>query len=73
MKTDKVYTLDNLFEGIKSHSADEILAAGGAMAFGVRSGKNNQKLIEALEKLPPIEPFSDDEWNDLMDELARDK
>jgi hypothetical protein len=62
-----------LFKTHKSYSPEEILAAGGTTAFGRRSGKNNATLIKALENAPPIEPFTDEEWADLMDQLAKDK
>lgn len=73
MKTNKTSELDGIFKTHKSYSAEEILAAGGAMAFGIKSGKNNQKLIEALKKTPSIEPFSKEEWDRLLIELENDK
>lgn len=57
----------------KSYSVEEIFAAGGAMAFGRKMEKNNEALIKALESAEPIEPFTDEEWAALMDQLAKDK
>jgi len=36
-------------------------------------GQNNKTLIEALKNSPIPEPFTDEEWDDLMAELKRDK
>jgi len=30
-------------------------------------------MLKAMENSPPIEPFTDEEWADLMDQLAKDK
>jgi hypothetical protein len=61
------------FSGIKSYSPEEILAAGGTTAFAIKMGKTPEALVKALKKAPPIEPFSDEEWAKLMNEVARDK
>jgi len=61
------------FKTHKTHSLEEVLAAGGATAFGLKTGKNGQKLIEALKNAPKIDPFTDEEWNDLQQELKKDK
>lgn len=63
----------SLFKTHRSYSVEEILAAGGATAFGRKTGKNNEGLIKALESCPPIEPFSKEEWDNLMVEVAKDK
>ena len=57
----------------KSVTVEEIMAAGGATAFGIKSGKNNETLIKALENSPKPEPFTEEEWDDLMKQLANDK
>lgn len=62
---------DTLFKTHKSYTPEEIFAAGGATAFGRKSGKDNSTLIKALENAQPIEPFSDEEWNDLMADLKK--
>ncbi len=72
MKTD-ISKSDGSFRTHKSISPEEILAAGGATAFGRRSGKNNETLIKALENLPKPEPFTEEEWTDLMADLEKDK
>ncbi|EHQ29617.1 hypothetical protein [Mucilaginibacter paludis] len=64
---------NSFFRTHKSFSAEEIMAAGGAMAFGIKSGKDNYKLIEALKAVPPIEPFSDDEWAQILRQLKDSK
>ena len=64
---------DDILKTHKSYSPDEVLAAGGTTAFGLKMGKTNESLAKALENAPPIEPFSDEEWADLMKQLARDK
>jgi len=30
-------------------------------------------MIKALENAAPIEPFTQEEWDDLMEQLAKDK
>ena len=57
----------------KSYSPEEVFAAGGTTAFGLKMGKNNETLISAMKNAPPIEPFSDEEWADLMEQVANDK
>jgi len=64
---------EGLFKIHKSYSPEEIFAAGGATAFGRKSGKNNETLIKALKSAQPIEPFTDEEWNDLLADLEKDK
>lgn len=61
------------FKAHESHSVEEILAAGGATAFGLKTGKNSQKLIEALKNSPKTDPFTDEEWADLLKQLENDK
>lgn len=72
MKQD-ISTNKGLFKTHKSYSPEEILAAGGTTAFALKMGKTNEALIKALENAAPIEPFTDEEWADLMDQLAKDK
>ena len=38
---------DSSFKSHKTHAVKDILDAGGATAFGIKSGKNNQTLIDA--------------------------
>ncbi|MBC7400524.1 MAG: hypothetical protein H7289_11305 [Mucilaginibacter sp.] len=64
---------DGLFKTHKSYTPEEIFAAGGTTAFGRKSAQNKMGLVKALENLPPIEPFTDEEWADLLDQLEKDK
>ena len=72
MKQYKV-THKSILKTNRSVSVDDILAAGGATAFGIKSGKNNQTIINALEKSQKPEPFTDEEWGNLLEQLANDK
>jgi hypothetical protein len=69
----KDITQQSPFREHKSYSPEEALAAGGTTAFGIKVGKSTEKLIATLEKLPPIEPFTDEEWADLLVQMANDK
>jgi hypothetical protein len=64
---------DDIWKTHKSYSPEEVLAAGGTTAFGLKMGKTNETLVEALKNAPPIEPFSDEEWADLMEQVVKDK
>ena len=57
----------------KSYSLEEVWAAGGTTAFGLKNRKNKTELIKALENAPPIEPFTEEEWTDLMSQLEKDR
>jgi hypothetical protein len=54
-------------------TVEEVFAAGGATEFGLKSGKNNETLIKALENSPKGEPFTEEEWASLMEQMANDK
>jgi len=54
-------------------SPEEILAAGGTTAFGLKTGKNNETLKRALKNSPKPEPFTEEEWASLMEQMANDK
>lgn len=69
MKTNTKSTSSRLFRSHKTYSPEEILAAGGATAFGRKSGKDNRKLIETLSSSPKAEPFTDKEWEDTLKQL----
>jgi hypothetical protein len=62
-----------LFKTHKSYGVEEILAAGGTTAFGIKMGKDMDSMLKAMENAPKPEPFTDEEWADLMDQLAKDK
>jgi len=63
----------SIFRTHKSYSAEEIIAAGGADAFGEKLGNTNEKIIEALQNGPAIEPFTNEEWEDLLQQLRDTK
>jgi hypothetical protein len=72
MKTD-ISANQGLFKAHRSYAPEEILAAGGTTAFGRKTAKNKLDVIKAIKNAPPIEPFSDEEWADLMEQVAGDK
>jgi len=63
----------NSFRSHQTYSPEDILAAGGATAFGKKQGKNNASLIKALESAKPIEPFTQQEWEQIKSQLDADK
>jgi len=70
---EKISTPDRFFKTHRSYSPEEILAAGGTTAFGRKREKENQESLKALENGIPVEPFTDEEWDDLMNQLKKDK
>ena len=62
-----------LFRTHQAFSPEQILSAGGATAFGRKSGKDNSKLVESLKNSPEAEPFTEDEWNATLKQLKEDK
>jgi hypothetical protein len=73
MKAKVNSTEGGLFRTHQAFSPEEILAAGGATAFGRKSGKDNSKLVESLKNAPEAEPFTDDEWNETLKQLRDSK
>ena len=69
----KIVENDGGWKTHKSYSAEEVLAAGGTTAFAMKMGKTYENLIKGMENAPRPEPFSDEEWADLMQQLAKDK
>jgi hypothetical protein len=69
----KIPGIDGLWKTHKSYTPEEVFAAGGTTVFGLKMGKTNETLAEALKNAPPIDPFSDEEWADLMEQVAKDK
>jgi hypothetical protein len=61
------------FRTHKSVSPEEIISAGGTTAFGVKAGKNNESLKRALKNSPEPEPFTEEEWTSLMQQVSNDK
>ncbi len=64
---------DETFRTRATVSPEEILAAGGATAFGIKSGKNTEELKKALRNTPKPEPFTKEEWDSLVIQLENDK
>jgi len=64
---------ESLWKAHKSYTPEEVLAAGGTTAFAQKRTEETEAAIEALKNAPPIEPFSDEGWAKLMDEVTRDK
>ena len=64
---------EGLFKTPRSYTPEEIFAAGGTTAFGRKRQKENESIIKELQKAQPIEPFTDEEWDDLMKQLEKDK
>ena len=63
----------NLFTEHKSYTPDEVFAAGGTTLFGLKTQDKKIQALKAIENSAPIEPFTDEEWNNLMDQVANDK
>lgn len=60
------------FKTHKTVSVKEIMDAGGPDKFAEKFGNTNEAIIKSLEKFP-FEPFTDDEWADLLVQMANDK
>lgn len=69
----KVSAGNDVLKNHESYSPEEIFAAGGTTAFGLKTAKKRAAAQKAIENAPPIEPFTDEEWADLMAQLERDK
>lgn len=69
MKSEITLPPNELFRTHKAYSPEEILAAGGATVFGKKSGKNNKNLIKALKNAPASEPFTQQEWDQTVQQL----
>jgi len=69
----KILESNDTFKNIKSYSVDEILAAGGPTAFAEKTGKTFENMLKVMENAPKPEPFTEEEWADLMEQLAKDK
>jgi hypothetical protein len=63
----------NSFSKIKSYSVSEIMAAGGAMAFATKMGKDPQKLIARLKALPKEAFLTEEEANAALEMLRNNK
>jgi hypothetical protein len=69
----KIISDKNLFGEHKSYTPEEVFAAGGTTVFGLKTKKKKLDALKAIENAPPIEPFNEEEWDDLMNQLANDK
>lgn len=58
-----------MFKTHASYSPEEILASGGATAFGRKTGKSNETLISVLKNAESVEPFTSEEWGKSMAQL----
>ena len=73
MKTSHHTINESAFRTHATVSPEEILAAGGATAFGIKTGKNSEGLKKALKNAPKPEPFTKEEWDILVTQLENDK
>jgi hypothetical protein len=73
MKTNQHTTNEESFKTFSTVSTEEILAAGGATAFGIKTGKNAGELKKALKNIPKPEPFTKEEWDSLVAQLENDR
>jgi hypothetical protein len=73
MGTKHSATDEDIFKTISTVSPEEILAAGGATAFGIKTGKNSEGLKKVLRDSPKPEPFTEEEWASLVEQMAKDK
>ena len=62
----KTSATENLFREHRSYSPDEVIAAGGTTAFGIKMGKDRDTMLKALENAPKPEPFTEEEWAEMM-------
>lgn len=61
------------FARFKSYSVEEILAAGGAIAFADKLGKNARTLYEGLKSLPKEAFLTEEEAQQALDALNASK
>ncbi len=73
MKSTNIKSNDGSFRTHKTYYPEEILSAGGATAFSRKSDKSNQKLINTLKESPTVEPFTNEECDNLSSKLSKDK
>jgi hypothetical protein len=69
MKEQSINTITGSFKTQKTHTLEEKLAAGGASAFGNKSGKSMQNLIKKSQDAPSPEPFTKEEWEQSLLQL----
>jgi len=61
------------FAKFKSYSVEEILAAGGAIAFADKLGKNARTLYEGLKSLPKDAFLTEEEARQALETLNASK
>jgi hypothetical protein len=62
------------FKTHESYSPEEIIAAGGTTAFAHKIGKTYQNMMDSIKNAPNFDvEFTDEEWDDLMEQLKNDK
>ena len=57
----------------KSYSFNEIIAAGGPVAFAIKLGKNPQNIIKRLRKLPKNAFLTEEEAEEALKSLRESK
>lgn len=73
MKTNHQTNNGQVFKNVSTVSPEEILAAGGATAFGIKTSKNTAELKKMFEHISKPEPFTTEEWAVLASQLENDK
>ena len=73
MKVDISKLDQGQFKTHKTVSVKEIMDAGGPDKFGNDGKSTNEAIIKSFQTSPPFEPFTDDEWADLLIQMANDK
>ncbi len=61
------------FKSHKSHSPEEVWAAGGTTAFGNKKGQSNENMSEIFREVPEVEPFTEEEWTSTLKSLKETK
>ena len=61
-----------IFKTHESYSPEEIFAAGGTTAFAIQKGKTGKALRESVKNAPEAD-FSDEDWDDLLEQLKNTK
>jgi hypothetical protein len=62
------------FKTHQSYSPEEVFAAGGTTAFAIKIGKTAQAFRDSIKNAPDFDvEFTDEEWDDLMEQLKKTK
>jgi hypothetical protein len=74
IKSDARRVKSYTFKTHESYSPEEIFAAGGTTAFAIKIGKTYENMMEKIKNAPKFDvEFTDEEWDDLMEQLKNDK